>query len=129
MWARKHTDRMIAPLREMTPPPATPSVFGRWVLAGVFGGCLVVGGTLLWVWLNPDRLSSTTPLHLFGLLGLFVLPSATMAFLTIERRNEPAEPDPGAVRHAPREHTPRHRHARMATRQRPAHVRRHRVQR
>lgn len=76
----------------------TPTVFRRWVLSGIGGACLAVGGALLWVWLDPDRLAHATPLHLYGLLGLFVLPSATMALHTLDRREAP-DPDPAPVRH------------------------------
>lgn len=61
------------------------------VLTALTGGvaltCFVAAGAALWLWFTPARFAETPPLRLFGLLGLFVLPAATIAFQALDRRD------------------------------------------
>jgi hypothetical protein len=70
--------------------------------AGVAVACFVAGGAALWLWFDPARLAETTPWRLLGLLGLFVLPAATIAFQAIDRRDRSranADTDSSRVAH------------------------------
>jgi len=88
------------------------------LLALVGAASIAAAAGLLWAWLNPDRLAQTRAVHLLALLGLFVLPSATLAFDTIDRRRRAravpsAAPDEThlATRPASRRRLKRRRHA------------------
>ena len=48
--------------------------------------CFVAGGAALWLWFDPARLAQATPWRLLGLLGLFVLPAATIVFQSLDKR-------------------------------------------
>ena len=81
---------------------------------------LAAAAGLLWAWLNPDRLAQTRAVHLLALLGLFVLPSVTIAFDTLDRRRRArvapvelnARPDaPSRRRVRRRRHAPALKHA------------------
>ena len=101
----------------------------RGTLCVIAGACLGFGGLLLWAWLDPVTLGASQPLHLLMLLGLFLLPSSTMAFLSLDQR-EPETPadDARPVAGVP-EFEDRVRHASTTRRRRHACVRRARVAR
>ncbi len=66
----------------------------------------------LWLWLDPARLAQAGPARLLALLGLFILPAATVVFQTLDDRAQAetttADEDhnettlPPARRHTPR---------------------------
>jgi len=95
----------------------------------IAGACVAVGGALLWAWLDPVSLGASRPAHLVALLGLFTLPSATMALWTMDERRRGRAgawtPAAGsAAARSARRHPARGRVARRSRGRRPAMARR-----
>lgn len=65
-------------------------------LAIVCLGSIAAAGAALWTFLSPETIPLTTTGRLIALLGLFVLPVATLALSELDRRRHPALFDPAA---------------------------------
>lgn len=61
-------------------------------LAIVCLGSIAAAGAALWTFLSPETIPLTTTGRLIALLGLFVLPVATLALSELDRRREPRHP-------------------------------------
>ncbi|MGD9692136.1 MAG: hypothetical protein AB7G17_11925 [Phycisphaerales bacterium] len=58
-------------------------------------GSIAAAGAALWTFLSPETIPLTTTGRLVALLGLFILPVATLALSELDRRHAPhALPDP-----------------------------------
>ncbi len=76
------------------PEPRDACSATRWrsraltgLIVAIGFACFVAGGAALWLWFDPARLAQATPWRLLGLLGLFVLPAATIVFQSLDRRS------------------------------------------
>ncbi len=61
-------------------------------------GSIAAAGAALWTFLSPETIPLTTTGRLIALLGLFILPVATLALSELDRRRAPSHvlPDPDA---------------------------------
>jgi len=87
--------RRFAPSNPTEPRPKATWRSGA-ILAAVVAiavASFAAGGAALWLWFDPARLAQATPWRLLGLLGLFVLPAATVVFHTLDRRAVENEDD------------------------------------